>query len=330
MTTYRLWCERSLPAEYATFLGGEAAVVGAASETPQSPLAALPGAEGIIAGARIRYDGTLMDLSPALRVISRSGIGVDNVSIPAATERGIVVCNAPDAPTVSTAEMAITLMLAMARDLKRIQYNGPRADESDVFGADRGIELAGCQLGLVGLGRIGGRVSGVARALGMRVVAYDPYVEPAQAQVLNVRLEPQLETVLQLSDIVSLHAPLNDETRGLINAERLAAMKPGAILINTARGGLVDEAALVDALDSGPLRGAGLDVLGQEPPPPDHPLLGRGDVILTPHIASATAASKKRLWRTAIEQALQVLRGERPPHLVNPEVWEKRRPAANS
>jgi D-3-phosphoglycerate dehydrogenase len=127
--------------------------------------------------------------------------------------------------------------------------------------------------------------------------------------------------VLQSADIISLHAPLTDETRHLINAERLAQMKPGAYLINTARGGLVDERALIEALESGHLHGAGLDVFEHEPPNPSSPLLHRDDVIATPHIAGGTAASKGRLWSVAITQALQVLRGERPSHLVNPEVW---------
>ena len=135
------------------------------------------------------------------------------------------------------------------------------------------------------------------------------------------KLVQALETLLGQADVVSLHVPLLPETRGMIDAARLAQMKQGAILINAARGGLVDEKALLAALEKGRLRGAGLDVFESEPPSPDHPLLARADVIATPHIAAATGASKDRLWRTAIGQALQVLGGERPAHLVNPEVW---------
>jgi phosphoglycerate dehydrogenase-like enzyme len=136
-----------------------------------------------------------------------------------------------------------------------------------------------------------------------------------------VELAPTLEAILATADAVSLHLPLTPETHRLMNGERLALMKPGAILINAARGGLVDETALLDALERGHLQGAGLDVFEREPPAPDHPLLQRLDVVATPHIAGATIAGKDRVWQVAIQQALQVLRGERPPHLLNPAVW---------
>jgi D-3-phosphoglycerate dehydrogenase len=184
-----------------------------------------------------------------------------------------------------------------------------------------GLELYERRLGLIGMGRIGSRVAKIALALGMSVVGFDPFISAERANELGVELAPTLEAALHTADIVSLHLPLTPETRGLINAERLAQMKPGAILINAARGGLVDEAALFDALESGHLWGAGLDVFDPEPPSADHPLLARDDVIATPHIASGTGVGQDRLWHTAITQALQVLRGERPPHLVNPEVW---------
>lgn len=155
----------------------------------------------------------------------------------------------------------------------------------------------------------------------MRVTAYDPLIPAEQAAALGVELAPTLDVLLAAADIVSLHLPLTPATRHLINAARLAQMKPGAILINAARGGLVEEAALLAALERGHLQGAGLDVFDREPPAPDHPLLQRLDVVATPHIAGATIAGKDRVWQVAIQQALQVLRGERPPHLLNPEVW---------
>jgi D-3-phosphoglycerate dehydrogenase len=179
----------------------------------------------------------------------------------------------------------------------------------------------------VGLGQIGRRVAAFASTLGMRVAAFDPFVEPAAAQALGVELTSELHDLLAEADIVSLHAPLTPETARLINRERLSVMKRGSILINTARGGLVDESALLDALKSGHLRGAGLDVFDPEPPQPDNELLKRADVIATPHIAGATRASKDRLWRIAIGQALQVLRGERPSGLANPEMWSETKPA---
>lgn len=318
---YRLWSERTLPPEYLALLDGVAIAAGSASATPDAPLSALPGAHAVIAGALIRYDGALMDLAPELRVISRTGIGLDNIVVPDATARGIAVCYAPDAPTVSTAEHTLALMLTVARDLKRTERLARSGETTDFFGLYRGIELQGTQLGVVGLGRIGGRVATLARALGMRVVGFDPLAPPRRAADLGIETARTLDALLRSSDIVTLHVPISAETYHLIDAERLTRMKPGAILINAARGGLIDEAALLDALDRGHLFGAGLDVFEQEPPRPDNPLLGRADVVATPHIASATAAGKDRLWRTGITQALHVLRGERPPHLVNPEVW---------
>ncbi len=318
---YRIWFERTLPPVYAPLLNGVAVAVGAASETPDTPFAALAEAQAIIAGGRLTYDATLMDLAPQLRVISRTGIGLDNVSISEATTRGIAVCNAPDAPTISTAEHTIALMFAVARQLKWSDLALRRGGEVDFFNEYNGLELRGARLGLIGLGRIGRRVAKLATALKMTVIGFDPFISAEQACEDGIELVPSLKELLPTVDILSLHLPLTPNTRGAINSKRLAQMKPGAILINAARGGLVDEAALLDALQSGHLRGAGLDVFASEPPAPDNPLLNRDDVIVTPHVAAATGAGKDRLWHTSIIQALQVLQGERPAHLVNSEVW---------
>jgi D-3-phosphoglycerate dehydrogenase len=273
----------------------------------------------------MRYDAAFMDQCSALKVISRTGIGVDNVVLDAATERGIAICNTPDAPTTSTAELAITLMMAAAKQLKKIELTALQGKMGSPFTTYGGVDLDGLRLGLVGMGRIGGRVARVALALGMTVAAYDPYVSPSRAAELGIEAAPDLETLLRTSDVISLHVPSTPETRKLINAERLSWMKPGAILINTARGSLVDETALLDALNSGHLAGAGLDVFDPEPPDPNSPLLYREDVICTPHVGGITVPGRDRLWRGALENAFQVLRGERPISLVNPEVWERRR-----
>ena len=319
---YRIWGERRLPPVHAHLLEGAAEFIGSADMTPDEPLAALPRAQAIIASARTRYDGELMDRAPELRVIARTGIGYDNITVPDATSRGIAVCNAPDAPTISTAEHTITLMLAVAKDVKRMDRALRRGGTADFFSAYGGLEVAGLRLGLVGMGRIGRRVAGMAQGLGMRVLAYDPYLEEAEMEELGVERADSLDQVLTTADVVSLHAPLTDETRHLLNAERLGLMRQGAILVNAARGGLVDQAALLEALEAGRLHGVGLDALDPEPPDPEDPLLQRDDVIASPHIGAGTGAGKARLWRAAIAQVLQVLRGQRPPHLVNPAVWE--------
>ena len=277
---------------------------------------AIVDAQAIVASARVRYDAELMDRVPALRVISRTGIGLDNIAVHEATARGIAVCNVPDGPTTSTAEHTVALMLAVAKQL------GPaaralREGRGDFFNEYQGIELADLRLGVIGFGKIGARVALMARGLGMLVAAFDPFVDRGVVEGLGVEYVPDLKTLLAGADVVSLHAPLTEATFKMIDADRIAQMKPGAILINAARGGLVDEAAVLVALESGHLRGAGLDVFDPEPPDPRSPLLGRDDVVATPHVAGATGASKDRLWRTAITQALQALRGERPLHLVN-------------
>lgn len=319
---YNIWFERALPQEHARLLDGIAAAIGPASATPADPFSALPGAHAIIASSRIQYDGQVMDRAPQLRVISRTGIGVDNIVVPDATARGIAVCNAPDAPTISTAEHAITLMLAVARQLKVYGRALERGGKQDYFIEYAGLELNGLELGVLGFGRIGRRVARIAQALEMTVTTFDPFITWQVAAEHGVELVPSLARVLNTADIVTLHLPLTAETHHMINAETLAAMKPGAILINAARGGLVDERALADALERGHLRGAGLDVFESEPPAPDHPLLHRDNVLTTPHIAGATGAGKKRLWEAAIIQALQVLRGEKPANLVNPTMWK--------
>lgn len=322
---YRIWFERKLPQEHAQLIAGVAEPIGYAVAATDESLAAIERADAVIASAKVIYDGALMDRAPALKVIARTGVGYDNISVPDATARGICVCYTPDAPTISTAEHAVALMLAAAKQLKRYNRAMVEAPTADHITDYYGLELYSRQLGLVGLGRIGSRVAQVAKALGMQVAAYDPFVTPERAAELGVELAPSLEALLREADVVSLHVPASAETRHLINAERLAQMKPGAYLVNAARGALVDEAALLAALESGRLSGAGLDVFDVEPPPGDHPLLSRDDVIATPHLAGPSPAGRQRMWEGAISQALQVLRNERPGYLLNPDVWSVRR-----
>jgi len=272
-------------------------------------------------------NGDVMDrVGARLRVLARPGIGVDRIDLAAATERGILVVNTPDGPTESTAEHAIALLLSLTkrvtlgdRDLRRGQ------GWSDYGAIPIGLEVSGTTLGLVGLGRIGGRVAEIARALGMRVLAFDPYAAPARAQALGVTLVGTLEELLGSADIVSLHCPAIPATYQLMNARTLALMRRGSYLINVARGAVIDEAALVDALRSGHLAGAGLDVFDPEPAAADNPLFFLPNTICTPHIASYTAASVLRMREMVCEQVAMALRGERPTELVNPDVWERRR-----
>jgi D-3-phosphoglycerate dehydrogenase len=271
--------------------------------------------------------GAVMDrVGPRLRVVARPGIGVDRIDLAAATERGILVLNTPDGPTESTAEHAIALMLSLTKGVAA----GDRAlrERQGWVGygvLSAGLEASGATLGVVGLGRIGGRVAEIARALGMRVLAFDPYAAPSRAAALGVTLVDSLEQLLSSADIVSLHCPALPETHHLINGETLAAMRPGSYLINVARGTVVDEAALVEALRSGQLAGAGLDVFDPEPALAGNPLFSLPNAVCTPHIASYTDASVRRMRMMVCEQVAMALRGERPTELVNREVWGRHR-----
>jgi D-3-phosphoglycerate dehydrogenase len=317
---FRFWFERPPPTEYAELLDGCGVIIGS-HKTSRDRLAAVVDAQAIVASARVRYDANLMDRAPQLRVISRTGMGLDNIAIDEASARGIAICNVPDGPTVSTAEHTIALMLAVAKQLAPAGQ-AIRDGRGDFFNEYQGVEVAGLCLGLVGFGNIGSRVAPMAKGLDMRVMAFDPFVDRAHMEAMGVECAPDLETLLATADVVSLHTPLTDDTRLIINTKSLAQMKRGSILVNAARGGLVDEVAVLRALERKHLRGAGLDVFQTEPPDPTNELLRRDDVVVTPHIAGATVASKDRLWRTAITQALQALRGERPAHLVNPAFLE--------
>ena len=319
---FRIWIDEPFLDSAQPLIEGVAELVG-----PGASMADLATCDAaLVPGSRI-WDAALMDQAPRMKVISRLGVGYDNMQVPEATARKIVACYAPEAPTVSTAEHALSLMMTVTKKIREADI-AVRANRWKEFANDansKGMELEGRTFGLVGMGRIGSRVARVAAALGMRVVVFDPYITTERAAEMNLELALSLESLLSQSDVVSLHVPVTPETRGLMNAERFAQMKPGAVLINTARGALVDEAALVNALKSGHLAGAGIDVYQQEPIPADHPLKQFENVVLTGHIASHTLAGHHRLYEHAIVQALQVLQGERPRFLLNPEVWDTRR-----
>ena len=311
-----VWFERAILPELVPEVAASVIILG--PSTVADPYAGLATAWGAVAST-LAYDAALMDHAPRLRLIARTGIGYDRVDVAEATKRGIAVCNTPDAPTISTAEHAATLMLMVAKNIK-LGEGRLRAGGGDYYLRHEGVELDGKTLGLVGLGRIARRVARFGEGLGMRVVAFDPFLPPADFPSSIVRAA-SLAELLAVADVVSLHVPLSDATRGMIGIEQFAQMKQGAVFVNTARGGLVDSDALLDALDAGRLTGAGLDVTEPEPLPPDHPLLHRDDVVVTPHIASATAEAKVRIFRAAFEQVVNGLAGQRPEHLVNPEVW---------
>jgi D-3-phosphoglycerate dehydrogenase len=313
-----VWFERAVLPELAAEVARAVTVLGPA--TADDPYAGLPTARGVLAGSG-RYDAAFMERAPELRVIARTGIGVDAVDVSEATRRGIAVCNTPDAPTVSTAEHAATLMLTVAKNVKRAEAELAAGRSIGYFGHHQALELDGKLLGLVGFGRIARHLARIAGGIGMRVTAYDPFLADSSFPPAVTRAS-SLEQLLAVADVVSLHVPLSDDSRGLFGARQFEAMKPGAVFVNTARGALVDPGALLAALEGGRLFGAGLDVTEPEPLPPGHPLLLRPDVVITPHVASATGEGRVRIFRAAFEQVVEVLHGRRPRHLVNPDVWE--------
>jgi phosphoglycerate dehydrogenase-like enzyme len=321
-TTSPVWFEREVPPLLLEEVLAVVSILGPA--TDDDAYAGLASAAAAVVGSG-RCDEAFMDRAPRLRVIARTGIGYDRVDVGEATRRGIAVCNTPDGPTVSTAEHAATLMLMVAKNVKRSEAD-LRAGAGDLYGRHLAIELQGKQLGLVGFGRIARHLAGIAGGLGMRLSAYDPYLAGSDFSPPVTRA-PSLDALLSDADVVSVHVPLTAATRGMFGAEQFARMRPGSVFINTARGGLVDTAALLAALDEGHLFGAGLDVTEPEPLPPGHPLLLRHDVVVTPHVASGTVEGKVRIFRAALEQVVQALSGQRPTHLVNPEAWAPVAPA---
>ncbi len=269
--------------------------------------------DALIVRSMTQVDADLLRQGKRLKVVGRAGIGVDNVDVATATELGILVVNAPTANLVSATEHTFALLLALAR-------NVPAAHQSLLAGEwDRkrfiGTELEGKTLGLIGLGRIGQNVAYRAQAFGMKVLAFDPYLDASAARRLDVELA-ELEALLKRSDVVSVHTPLTDQTRGLLNAESLSKMKPGALLVNCARGGVVDEEAVLEALESGRLGGVALDVFAQEPPT-ESKLVHHPRVVVTPHIGAQTREAQERVATETARMVLGALEGSLELTAVN-------------
>ncbi len=266
----------------------------------------------------------LMNAAPNLKVIGRHGVGVDNVDLNAATERRIPVVFTPSALTMvnAVAEQTVQLMLALARHAvaaDQVVRQNRWSDRSSLLG----VEFHEKTLGVIGLGAIGRRVAEICeKGLGMNIVAYDPFVKVAPAGMKVTLVDSVLE-VMRQGDAVTLHLPSTPETARLIGAREIAAMKPTALLINAARGGIADSIALAEALHRGHLFGAALDVFEEEPPAPNHPLMTAPRTLFSPHVASMTSGSMARMAELVARQVVQVLNGERAPHVANPAVYAK-------
>ncbi|MEV0333277.1 phosphoglycerate dehydrogenase [Nocardia sp. NPDC050717] len=276
-------------------------------------LAAVPEADALLVRSATTVDAEVLEAGKKLQIVARAGVGLDNVDVPAATERGVMVVNAPTSNIHTAAEHAVTLLLAAARQIpaadatlrektwKRSKFNG--------------VEILGKTVGVIGLGRIGQLFAQRLAAFETKIVAYDPYTSPARAAQLGIELL-SLEEVLERADFISIHLPKTPETKGMLNAETLAKTKPGVIIVNAARGGLIDEQALADAIKSGHVRAAGLDVFETEPCT-DSPLFELPEVVVTPHLGASTAEAQDRAGTDVAKSVLLALAGEFVPGAVN-------------
>jgi D-3-phosphoglycerate dehydrogenase len=313
----KVWSEVSLHPEALARLQAQAEVIKGTQDT-------LAGVEAVIIGRCQVDDAFIERAGPTLKLVIRHGIGYNTLDVPAATRHGVLCANTPDAPTESTAEQAVGLLLAVAKLIVKSDML-MRANQPWTLADLRGTEVRDRVLGVVGYGRIGRRVAEIcAFGLKMPVMVFDPYLTALSSLPEGIVLVDGLDALLPQVDFLTLHTPLMSETHHLIGERQLRLMKPGSFLINVSRGPVVDEAALIRALQDGHLAGAGLDVFDPEPPMPDNPLLRMTNVVVTPHVASNTDKGYWKMSQSVVDQVLQVLLGERPSFLIDPAAWPGR------
>ena len=281
---------------------------------PEELLAAIKDYDALVVRSQTQVTAEVIAAAPRLRVIARAGVGVDNIDVRAATQRGIVVVNSPEGNTMAAAEHTIALMLALSRNLPAASASLRRGEwaRSKLVG----VEVYHKTLGVVGLGKIGTEVVRRAQALGMKVLGYDPFITREHAERLGVEVM-ELAELLPRCDYLTLHVPLNKDTRGIIGAKQLALAKDRIRIINVARGGLVDELALAEAIKAGKVAGAAIDVFEKEPPPPDHPLLALDQVLATPHLGASTEEAQIKVAVDVCEQVVDILGGGQARTAVN-------------
>ena len=324
-TTPRVFVTRTLPGEAPAERLRSACTVDVWEGDQPPPPAELTrraeGCDGLLTMLTERVDGALLDAASNVRVVANMAVGYDNIDVEAATERGVLVTNTPGVLTETTADMAFSLLLAASRRLAE----GERAVRTGEWGPWHptwllGHEVHGATLGVVGPGRIGAAVARRAQGFGMRVLYHGRREAPGFPGE-----RATFDELLERSDFVSVHVPLSPETERMFDAGVFARMRPHAILVNTARGGIVDQPALARALTEGVIGGAALDVTTPEPLPLDDSLLAAPNLLIAPHLGSATGATRTRMAELAVDGLLAALAGERPEHLVNPEALERRR-----
>ncbi|WP_340004170.1 phosphoglycerate dehydrogenase [Paenibacillus sp. FSL K6-0276] len=284
--------------------------------------------DGLLVRSQTTVTDKIIEAGKNLKVIGRAGVGVDNIKLDAATKCGVVVINAPDGNTITTCEHAFAMMMALARHI-------PQAYAKTIGGTwDRktflGVELRGKTLGVLGMGRIGSEVAKRAKAFGMEILAYDPFLTAERAEKLEVK-QASVDDVVRGADFITVHTPLTPETRHMISRPQFEVMKKGMRIINCARGGIIDEMALVEAIDNGIVAGAAFDVFEKEPPQADHPFLSHPKIIVTPHLGASTVEAQENVAIDVSEQVLHILRNEPFINAVNippvaPSVMNKLQP----
>lgn len=312
--------DRPMQKDVLEILKKEVEVISIFNDDEEKIKDALYKVDGVICSAALKMNNEKIFASPVLKVIGRPGVGYDSVDIDAATEAGIPVLYTPDGPTESVAEHVIGFMIMLAKKFNVIEKEFREEKDFSIRTRITGMELFGKTLGIIGAGRIGRRTGEIAeRGLGMKVLFFDPYLTQGPG------FTDDLDSLLVQSDFISLHVPFTGKTDKMFDKKAFAKMKNTAFFINTSRGGTVDEDALIDALKTGEIAGAGLDVYAQEPPDVNNLLFQCNNTILTPHLSSFTEDGKRKMGITVVNGVLDVLNGKFPEFIVNPDVWNKRK-----
>lgn len=290
---------------------------------PEEMVPVVPGLAGLVAVNGAKVDASVMDAAgPSLRVLSTFGVGYDNIDVVAATERGIPVTNTPDVVVSATADLAFGLLIAASRKFGVGQQAALDGNWQWAQGLLWGQQISGATLGILGLGRIGTAVARRAQGFGMRVLYHSRHPKPELEFALGCEYRSK-EDLLAESDFLSLHCAFTPETRHILNAAALERMKRTAVVVNTGRGGLIDQAALIAAVKDGRIFAAGLDVTDPEPPSPDDPILHTPGIYVTPHLGTCSFVARGGMTRVTVENQLAVLTGQRPPNCVNPNVFQR-------
>ncbi|SMF09522.1 D-3-phosphoglycerate dehydrogenase [Paenibacillus barengoltzii] len=273
----------------------------------------IPQYDGLLVRSQTKVTEKIMEAGTRLKVIGRAGVGVDNIDLEAATKRGIIVINAPDGNTITTCEHAFAMMMALARHIPQAYAKTIKGEWDRKF---LGVELRNKTLGVLGMGRIGSEVAKRAKAFGMDILGYDPFLTEDRAEKLGVKLAT-VDEIIRNADFITVHTPLTPETKHMIARPQFEVMKKGMRIINCARGGIIDELALVEAIDQGIVAGAAFDVFEKEPPEADHPFLHHPKIIVTPHLGASTVEAQENVAIDVSEQVLHILRNEPFKNAVN-------------